>query len=972
MLACLALRSALALAPSTPVDSNLFAQPGFESGTAGWNFWARTPDSARMATSIDARTGSGALRVVSDGSQDWSLSATGTRVPVQAGQLWSVSFSVRRDSLAGDAAASFVLVDTAGATVDWNAGAVDVPASGGWNTVVSRLSIPRGIATIQPRLVGQGPVRLSIDDAVFVLSAPPPVSTADMVLRDDSVLLAVDPVDLSMTLSDINGTDTLRLGGLPDFRIDSSRSAPDALTLHLHHVSAGFAARLVLSLRGGALHQRLEADPLATLGGPFVFPGAVATRTGQRIAIPRGTGLSWPVDGPLSSRWILTDAPFWGWQVSQSFTGATDGRTGFVISCASPAYAELSLRKDGNAPSRPEIVQSPAKGRFGRAREVVVAPLRGGGFPEMALRHRRHRESLGQIEDWTAKRASNPRIDALRGAIDWWVQGGGWSWTMFDSLRWMGMEKAVIHWNWASKASIDSLAARGWLVSNYDNWADAFPSDTSAQGREYGTGTIVEEDGSPMKGWLEIHDDGSTRQALEICSARHPHLARTLAGAERAATRRDARFVDVELAMSLPECWSPDHPADRDDDLDLRLRALSIVKDSLGYVTGSEQTRDVAHAIVDYGEGPMTIASVADAGYDWDTPEPPEPTMDSLSLDPALRVPLLPLTDHDAFAPTWYTGDGQSKVPARWDDKDAWNMLYATMPLIMPADHRMWDTLRPRYLRSVVAVGSLLRRCHFEAMTGWEVLSEDRKVQRSAFANGWTVSANFDRVARSEAGESLPPKGYLAVSGGERIERAFLAGAVRTRVRQSDRWFLDPEGTQATVDGVRTTGSVFLQRLDDTTVALSLVEKQTSVALAPADLPWPAPSVAAFRRRTGEAVATTDLGGGWIDLPAPGGERFFLLRGRFGAFRSAASRPASLPGAALVRGPLGWRVRWIQSRAGTASFERFDAAGRIERLPATAGSAGVNTLDLPPAAMPTWIRLSTPEGRRILSIPPAR
>lgn len=972
MFVCLMLRSALAMAPSTALDSNHFAQGGFEAGTTGWSFWARTPDSARMSASSEARSGTGALRVSSEGQQDWSLSASNTRVAVQPGQMWTVSFSVRRDSLEGEATAGFVLADSAGNTVAWNAGAVNAPTTTGWNTVVSHLAVPRGIATIQPRLTGRGPLRATVDDALFVLSEPPPASVSELVVSNDSVVLRVDPIDLSMTLSDTHGPDTLRLGGLPDFRLESFRSAPDTLELRLRHLAGSFPARLSLTLRGGSLHLRLTADPLASLPGPFDFPGAIATRPGQRIAIPRGTGLSWPVDGPRSWRWVLSEAPFWGWQVSQALTGATDGKTGFVLSCASPANAGLSIRKSGSEPSHPRIVQSPAKGRFGQAREAVVAPLRGGGFRELALRHRLHREGLGQVKDWTAKRAANPDMEKLHGAVDWWVQGGNWSWKMFDTLRWMGMDKAVIHWNWASKATIDSLARRDWLVSVYDNWADAFPGDTSALGREYATGTIVQQDGSPMKGWLAYESDGSTRQALEICAARHPHLARTLGGAERTNTRRNARFVDVELAISLPECWHADHPVDRDQDLAQRLRALSIVKDSLGFVTGSEQTRDAAHAVVDYGEGPMSIASVADAGYDWETPEAPEPFMDSLSMDPALRVPLLPLADHDAFSPTWYTGDGQSKVPARWDDKDAWNMLYATMPLVMPANNAMWDTLRPRYLRSIVAIGSLLRRCHFQAMTTWNVLSEDRKVQHTTFANGWTVTANFDKVPRLEAGQELPAKGFLATSGAERIERAVLDGAVRTRVRQSDRWFLDPEGSQATIDGLRTSGSVFIQRLDDTTLALSLVGNQTSVDLSPLNLPWPAPSVRAARRTTGAAVILSDLGEGWTRLIAPPGERFFLLRGNFAAFRTSLAPRTSLPGAALVRGPRGWQVRWFQSAAGPVLLERFDAKGRIEKLPRVQGESGSNSLDLPTAAVPTWIRITAPEGKRILSIPPVR
>jgi hypothetical protein len=155
-----------------------------------------------MSASSEARSGTGALRVSSEGQQDWSLSASNARVAVQPGQMWTVSFSVRRDSLEGEATAGFVLADSAGNTVAWNAGAVYAPTTSGWNTVVSRLAVPRGIATIQPRLTGRGPLRATIDDALFVLSEHPPASQSELVVSNDSVVLRVDPVDLSMTLSD--------------------------------------------------------------------------------------------------------------------------------------------------------------------------------------------------------------------------------------------------------------------------------------------------------------------------------------------------------------------------------------------------------------------------------------------------------------------------------------------------------------------------------------------------------------------------------------------------------------------------------------------------------------------------------------------------------------------------------------------------------------------------------------------------
>lgn len=952
---------------SVPLDSNLLANPGFETGLGAWSLWARSPDSGEVVAATDCRTGAGCAEIRHQGGRDWAYSPGTGDVEARPGELWRFQAWIRgTDLAAGSAELGFVTLDSAGETLDWIASPARIQASATWTLVVARLTIPKSARGLRPRITGYGPSTLAIDDAFFGREADPPAAT-DLVLENDSLHLDVDPLDLSMKLVDRGATDTLALGGLTLFRTDSARKTGDSLTLHVRHVSDSWPARIHLRLAGGALRLALDADSAVAIPDEFRFPGAIPTRTGQRIALPRGTGLAWPVDGPLSTRWSLKSAPFWEWQVAQSLTGATDGKTGFVLSVGEPGDAKVVLTKTGDQPSRPEIWQLPSKGVFGHPRSATVAPLRGGGFAELARRHRAFLEERGRVLDWTRKVARNPDVDKLRGAMDWWMHGSGFGWKSFDTLRWMGMDKAVIHWYGSSRAPIDSLVARGWLVSVYDDWSDTYPDDTSLLGREYTDGAIVEEGGGYKNGWLEIRDDGTTRQAREICAARHPALARAQMTAERAATARNARFVDVELAMDAQECWSAEHPTDRQTDFAHRHRALSIVKDTFSTVTGSEQTRDLFHDVVDYGEGPMSIASTANAGYDWATPVPPESTMDSLSMDPALRIPLLPLTDHDAFAPTWYTGDGQSKVPARWDDKDAWNLLYGTMPLLMPVDRKMWDSLQPRYLRTINAVGPFLARCQFSSMTDWEPVSSDRKVQRTRFGCGWTVVANFDDAHRIEAGSSLPAKGYAATGSGERIERTLLDGAVRTRARLADRWFLDPEGVPAQLDGVRTSGSLLMVREDDTTTSLAFLGNQTAVDLLPAALPWPATRLRA-ETRAGQAVALSEAGNGWLSLARGDRGRFFRLRGDFGTF-STSLAPISRIGTAraLIR-PASWELAWNQTEPATARIELFDARGRVLHRATVAGGAGPNTHLLPATAGVAWIRLAVPGATRTLPV----
>ncbi|MEN9354188.1 MAG: hypothetical protein RL318_1513 [Fibrobacterota bacterium] len=962
---------ALGSLSAVPLDSNLVANPGLESGAAGWKFWARATDSGRMvASSQGCRTGNGCLFVSHEGAQDWGMWPVigAGAVPVNPGEVWKWTAWTRAGGAQVDAHLSFVTRDPAATVLSWNASATGVGAVGaGWVQVVARIAVPKGCASIQPRITGYGKDSLWLDDASLVLETAAPVGLGTLAIANDSVRLEVDPYDLSMRLIGGQGADTLRIGSLPDFHLDSSAVLNGGLRLAVRHLAGGWNGRILANLSGGAVKLSLLADSASVVPDEFVFPGTVETRPGQRIAIPRGTGVAWPVEGPLSNRWSLTAARFWEWQVSQSVTGATDGKTGFVISIDQPSDAKLDLEKGSGTLTRPVLRQIPAKGVFGHERSAVIAPVRGGGFAEMARRHRVRQDELSHTKTWTRKVSDNPEVGKLRGAVDWWLNSG-FNWKSFDTLRWMGMERALIHWTpWYAK-DLDSLRSRGWLMSVYDNWADAFPNDTTPNGRENPTGAVVKEDGSYLAGWLEKHDDGTTRQALEICAARHPHLARANAVADAWTLRRNARFIDVEMAVNLLECWSKDHPVDRAHDLEARVRALSVIKDSLRLVTGSEQAREASFAHVDYGEGSMSIASTSNAGYDWSTPEAPEGTMDSLSMDPSIRVPLLPLASHDVFTPTWYTGDGQSKVPARWDDKDAWNMLYATMPLIAPKNRAMWDSLRVRYMRSTLAIGAFLSRTQFEPMTDFVNLSGDGKVQRTAFANGWTSTVNFDAKAREEGGTSLPAKGWRASGPDGVVERAVIDGAVRTRVRLSDRWFLDPEGSEAFVDGIRTAGSVSLARMDDTTVALSIIGDQSLVDLVPAALPWPATRLRAQDRTSGAAVALEDRGAGTLRLAATAG-RFVLLRGDFGTFTSRIVATKPLLAGRVSPVPHGWELSWSQVASGPVQVRVLGADGRSLYRISQSSNAGVVRMTLPRFATQAWVQIETSQASQVLALP---
>ena len=590
----------------------------------------------------------------------------------------------------------------------------------------TQIVVPTGCASLTPRLIGAGHGHLYADDGNFSrVSAAPTVNS--YVLQNDSLRVSISAIDFSMALKDSIGGDSVLFGGVTNLHVQSATNNGDTLIVQTQVLPSDWPLEVHCWLHGGELRMLLHADSARVLAAELLFPGVPNTYAGQRLAMPRGTGLAWPVD-QLTSSYAFNSAEFWEWQVTQALTGVTDGKTGFMASFDQPWDTRMFYRTHGSTLA-PSFYHEPAKGVWGHDRSFLLAPLRGGGWAEMAKRHRARLTELGRVRTFADKLTSHPQLALMQGAVDFWMSGNWFSVqpTFFDTLRLYGMDKAIINWDWATGPQVDSLNAHGWLTSSYTDYSDAFPASSGMQSLEYPTGALVKQDGSIAKGWLSYLPNGDSVQAVEVCPLRHPSMAKTILSKNLTTVHRKATFIDVELAMTPQECFSTDHPTDLAGDARARLATFSMARDTFGLVVGSEQTRDYAHALVDWGEGSMSIASTANAGYDWDTPVPPEAHMDSLSMDPSIRVPLLLLADHDAFAPSWYTGDGQSKVPLRWDDKDAWNILYATMPLIMPQGDTMWVAHQVRYLRSAALGGGVHSRCGFAEMTSWKELTTDRE-----------------------------------------------------------------------------------------------------------------------------------------------------------------------------------------------------------------------------------------------------
>jgi hypothetical protein len=143
----------------------------------------------------------------------------------------------------------------------------------------------------------------------------------------------------------------------------------------------------------------------------------------------------------------------------------------------------------------------------------------------------------------------------------------------------------------------------------------------------------------------------------------------------------------------------------------------------------------------------------------WDDPHE---RVAKFQLGQAYRLPLWELVYHDCVVAQWYWGDYNNKLPALWDKRDLFNVLYGTPPMFM-FEKKLWETQKARFVQSYANTCPYVRAAGYAEMTDHRFLTTDRNVQQTVFANGITITVNFGiSPFRLASGEMLPPGGFRA------------------------------------------------------------------------------------------------------------------------------------------------------------------------------------------------------------------
>ncbi len=857
---------------------NLITNPGFESGTTGWGgWWSKDGKGSATIVTSPVNSGSKAIQVIFPGIQDWSYPVS-KQYTVKTGDLYEISAWVNASMTFADAQLSVELIDSTNTVTNWMYGTCTFAnTSGQYKQFTSSFTIPAKVKKIVIRLMGYGPCNFFVDDVSMTLLGNSSGTSKTYTLENSRLKAAISYPSMKITTLDKLNNVSYSTETLYEYSVASvDTTVTDKLVLNAHHLAYKIDLKIEFSLSENELNIQLKSDSAAILKDNLHFPGVIASRATDYLVIPRGTGVIWPVN----KNYFSGSYVFYDWKSTMSFIGVSDLKTGYMIVSDDPWDTEATLSKANTAAFiSPGMVHQTAKGLWGYNRMLHYVFV-NDGYNEMCQWYKQFAEAKGYRKTFAQKALENPNMNKLKGAAAFWVINMNFVQKDADNLLKYGLDRALFSFSTYESSLpklIDSVNAKGFLTSKYDIFTDVWPGDIlpSASGYRrdgYPEDVIVKKDGNLQEGWM-AYLNGTPFQGYVTCSETHTDYANKEIAADLTKNHYNTRFIDVELASGLKECYSPEHPVSRKTDALARVDALNAVKNKFSLVTGVEEARDFAFPVSDYGEGTMTIFPQVKAGYDWSTP------IDTIgayygrnNLNPAMRVPLHGLVYHDVHLATWYTGDGVSKVPSFWDDKDLFNILYASMPLFMPPNRTYWNTNLDKFLTSYHLISNITRNVAFDEMTKHLFLSADKNIQQTEFSNGWKVTVNFDKVQHTVESRQLEAKGFYASDGDQQeVFRIVDNNSTLAVASIENRLFINPYGVEKTYKGVKTSGTVFLQN-DSKGIHLAFIGTQKFIQFKPSEMPWKLGH--AFSETTGKPIPITNAGDGWLLLNRPANESF--------------------------------------------------------------------------------------------------
>ena len=763
---------------SDGISANLVANGGFEEveqGRAlGWaQLWTRKPNSGEAALDKQVfHSSSYAVRIEHQGTEDWSFSSE-KRLDVRPGDIFTIQAWVKIKGT-GNTTLSVITYDEKGKALDWTFGGRTVTGSCDWHLLRSRFVIPRNVVSIGPRLIGYRPATVWLDDFSLtkegnVVEMRPKDMPAKLSISNATISLTLHTEDATLSVIDKRTGKGWQQRSLAEGAILRSAKVADGIEMTLLDAPSGMDVQTVLQLESDHPEFTVTLWSQGDLEQPVRFPHPFVTEPGTYLVVPMNEGISYPVEDKTIDTMRLI--AYGGHGICMAFWGVTDGQKGHMAIIETPDDASIQIRRlDGKLCIAPEWDSQ--KQRFGYSRKLRYVFFDKGGHVAICKRYRQHAKAIGKLKTLEEKRRENPNVDLLIGAVNIWCWERD-ALTIARDMKSLDISRIL----WSNRKPPEVIKAmnemEGVLTSRYDIYQDLVNPQIvkdKLRGRHpdwtqegWPDDIMLDPKGEPRKGWRVRGKDGQMYPCGVLCDKQALKHAQQRVPDELKTHPYRCRFIDTTTASPWRECYHIEHPMTRSDSRHWKMELLRYMSEEMKLVTGSETGHDAAVPYVHYFEGMLSLGPyrVTDAGRNmrkiWD--EVPE-RVAKFQVGHKYRLPLWELVYHDCVVSQWYWGDYNNKLPAIWQKRDLFNILYGTAPMFM-FDAKLWEQNKDRFARSYKNICDVTRAVGYAEMTDHRFLTPDRNVQQTTFANDVTVTVNFGEKPYSlHDGIEIEPMGF--------------------------------------------------------------------------------------------------------------------------------------------------------------------------------------------------------------------
>ena len=608
------------------------------------------------------------------------------------------------------------------------------------------------------------PLRTAVILTVGLLVCACQSAEKKLTIANSKISVTLDSSDATFSVTDKRSGQTWRQKATDKFKVIDCKRIDGALEMTCRHPWYELDSKTTLRLDGDKPELTVELSAEGKLKNSLGFPYPFVSQSGDYLVVPMNEGISYPVDDEtIEPKGLIA---YGGHGICMAFWGVTNGGSGHMAIIETPDDGMIQINRiDGKLCVTPKWEKQ--KGNFGYARKLRYVFFDEGGHVAMCKRYRRYAEQVGKLKTLEQKRRENPNVDLLIGAVNIWCWDRD-ALSLVREAKSLGIERIL----WSrrqSPAVIDAMNDMdGVLTSRYDIYQDLMnPQIVKDQLRRvhsdwtqgaWPDDIMLDEKGEPREGWRVKGKDGQMYPCAVLCDKQAPKYAAERVPDELKTHSFRCRFIDTTTASPWRECYHPDHPMTRSESRHWKMELLRYMSDEMNMVTGCETGHDAAVPFVHYFEGMLSLGSyrIPDAGRDmgriWD--EVPE-RVAKFQVGHKYRLPLWELVYHDCVVAQWYWGDYNNKLPAIWDKRDLFNVLYGTPPMFM-FNREVWDQNKDRFAQSYKNVCPVARAVGYAEMTDHRFLTPDRDVQQTKFANGVIVTVNFgDKVYRLPDGEKV-------------------------------------------------------------------------------------------------------------------------------------------------------------------------------------------------------------------------